>query len=190
MDLLSKVVEQIYLDTFYTKANVEEGNEELKKISTRAIFSPKESFQFGTAFGGFLTCLVFAILLLKETGLFSDHESDFSKQLFPIFRGSLLLYFYVFLIGLNVFLWDRYNVNYRRVLDLPPGSRSSFSIFKRFFWFVFIWMALFFYCSISSTDYFEDSNIFVKSVAMNLAPLAWLPFFVYMFFPSKQAFNY
>lgn len=125
-----------------------------------------------------------------ETRVFSDKQSPFAKFLFPMFRGSLLLYLYFLLYGINVYVWEKYNINYRLLFDIQLSYSSAYQIMKRAFGFLLFWMIIFSYCALTETLYFRNSAIFVESAAKYIAPTCWLAFFVYMFMPSRRIFNY
>lgn len=185
-----KMVESLYIERFFEAGKRKEAKERVLQIRQNVAFTAKESFSFGFRVGCFCFCALVCLVMMKETELFSNQGSDFAKYMFPMFRGSLILYLYILFYGLNVYTWDRYNIDYRYLFNTQISYSSPYQIMKHSFGFLIVWVAVFTYCALSNMPYFDESKIFLDSVAIRLAPVCWLSFFVYMLFPSTKLFNY
>ena len=185
-----RIIETIYIECFYKEKEIKEGYDKLNKLISNDQFSLKESFYFGLFMGAFFICVLLCALLLGETRFFTNNPTDFVVYQFPIFRGSLLLFLYMLFLGVDVYVWERYNINYKRVFDIELRTSSAYQIMKRAFGFLALWILLFSYCALSSAEYFEKGIVFDKSMGQFLPPFVWVFFFIYMFFPFKHCFNY
>lgn len=191
IDNYLKVVTTMYEENFFDSKQCKEAHRRLELIKNKEHLSPRESFYFGFFIGTFVICILLIATLLIETKFFDEAGSDFVTFMFPIFRGTLMLYLYWFLLGVDVYVWDRYNINFRRVFDIQRTMTSSaFQIMKRAFGFLAFWIIVFSYCALSNTQFFDSATIFNKVTSMYIAPVVWLAFFLYMLFPSTRIFNY
>ena len=190
LERYSRVVETIFVEQFFREREYKEAYEELNKVVSNNQFTKKESFIFGAYLGSFFVSLIICGLLLIETHFFAEQQSEFVIYQFPIFRGTLVLFLYVFLLGVDVYVWEEYNINFKNVFGLGYYCSSAFVIMKRAFGFLSIWILIFSYCALSNSAYFERAIFFNKHVSVYLAPVVWGAFFGYLFFPSKQRFNY
>lgn len=139
----------------------------------------------GFSTGIFVGCLLASIYLLQKLDFFSTDQNDFIKYQFPIFRGTLMIFLYWFFLGLNVYVWEKYNINYKRVFQIQMHHSSPYQIFRRVSIFMAIWMVIFLY---SATAYIYKGKNFpflIKGLELYLPPLIWVMFFLYMLLPSK-----
>lgn len=191
LDAYSKITATLYQENFFGSRQVKEAHKRLEMTRVKDHLTYKESFYFGFYIGAFSICIILIATLLTETKLFDNSGSDFITFMFPIFRGTLMLYLYWFLFGVDVYVWDRYNINFRRVFDVQRQMTSSaFQIMKRAFGFLACWIVIFSYCALSNTQFFDSALIFNKVTSMYVAPIVWLVFFMYLFFPSTRLFHY
>lgn len=80
-------------------------------IEKRKNFSENQIFGYGTFFGTMLIFTLIAIFSLINFDMLSD--ATFLEKYWPIFRGTFLINMYTWFIGLNIFIWEKYNVNYK-----------------------------------------------------------------------------
>jgi len=108
----------------------------------------------------------------------------------PIFRGTLVFFLYWMFLGLNVYFWETYNINYKRVFDIQLKHSNAYSIFKRCFFFLCVWIIIF---MLSAFNYIKrEDEVFVlipDKYQKYLPPCIWMIFFGYILFPSKKIFN-
>jgi hypothetical protein len=83
----------------------------LDMIEKRKNFSENQIFGYGTYFGITLIFTIIAILAIIQFELTSD--TTFLEKYWPIFRGTFLINMYTWFIGLNIHIWEKYNVNYK-----------------------------------------------------------------------------
>lgn len=191
LDSYMKVVATIHEENFFDSKHYREAHRRLELVTAKSHLSSKESFYFGFYIGAFAICILLITTLLTETKLFDEAGSDFVTFMFPIFRGALMLYLYWFLMGVDIYVWDRYNINFRRVFDVQHKLTSSaYQVMRRAFGFLMLWILVFSYCALSNTQLFDNAAIFNKVTSMYIAPGVWLVFFLYLLFPSTQVFNY
>ncbi len=135
---------------------------------------------------------------LTDLGFFSREASDneFIKYQFKIFRGSLTLYLYILFIGINIYVWEKYNINYTRALDIQMIGTSSYDIFRRVSVFMALWMILCIYVSKTHVTHRDNQlptsiqQFFRTELAKFLPPVSFLIYLLYLFFPSKLRFNW
>lgn len=185
-----KVVSNFYIEDFHEENKYKDASERLKILLTADQFSKSESFYFGFFIGSICLCMVLCGALLVETNFFSYHPSDFVVYMVPIFRGTLALFIYIFFLGINVYGWETFGIDYKKIFDTEIHYSSSFKIMKRSFGFIAIWLLFFCYCALSSSDLFKHSALFNSRLAMWIAPTPTFLFILYMVFPSTVHFNF
>lgn len=185
-----KVISNFYIEDFHEENKYKDASERLKILLTADQFSKSESFYFGFFIGSICLCMVLCGALLVETNFFSYNPSDFVLFMVPIFRGTLALFIYIFFLGINVYGWETFGIDYKKIFDTEIHYSSSFKIMKRSFGFIAIWLVIFCYCALSSADLFKNSSLFNQKLAMWIAPLPTFIFILYMIFPSTVHFNF
>jgi len=184
---LKQDFETQYVDFFYSNNRKNEGRTELFKIAQGRLISHWENFYFGL-FSGFTILLLWIILILGIKGdLDPDSDSQFN-HVFHIFRGSLLLVLYIWLLGWNVYGWTQYHINYKNIFRfnyhfstlseiLKRGASFTTIILLAFLWYVLIKEEM---TSLSPFLYYQKE----------FCPLiGWFLLIIYMFYPSKKYFN-
>lgn len=185
-----KVLSNFYVEDFHEENQYKDASDRLKVLLTSDQFSKSESFYFGFFIGSICLCMVLCGALLVETNFFSYNPSDFAQYMVPVFRGTMALFIYIFFLGINVYGWETFGIDYKKLFDTELHYSSSFQIMKRSFGFIAIWLVAFCYCAISSSDLFRQSAVFNAKVAMWVAPLPTVTFIAYMLFPSTIHFNF
>lgn len=56
--------------------------------------------------------------MIFNENLFYSNSDFFIEHEFSIFRGNFLLIMYLFALGMNVYLWESYNINYKRAFTI------------------------------------------------------------------------
>jgi hypothetical protein len=99
----------------------------------------------------------------------------------------LVLFIYILLLGVNVYIWEKSNINYKKDFNMQLIYVNSFLIMIVGFCFLALWMLVFLYCGLSSSKNFgADTSFFRKSFAAYLPPFLWVVFFIFLFFPTKK----
>ena len=185
-----KVSTDMYVESLHEEWEYKQAGDRLTNLLTADQFTKSESFYFGFFIGSICLCMVLCGALLLETNFFSYNPSDFVKFLVPIFRGTLALFVYMFFLGINVYGWETYGIDYKKLFGIEMNYSTSFQIMKRSFGFIAIWLIFFCYCAISSSDLFQTDNLFSSKLTMWIAPMPTVLFIMYMIFPLSNYFNF
>ena len=191
---LKKQVEEIFIKNFFPQ-NERKGIQELKKIENNNQFTLGEAFKLGLFLGLFIfSFLIMIIVLISSDILKTGKDNNFINYQFRVFRGSLILYLYHLFLGLNVYGWEKYNINYKRVFDIQVHYSTAYKILRRSIGFLSFWMFFFLYTAFSNeiNNLTNDSAlnvIFSSNVGLYLPPFTYFIFIIYLFFPSKKFFN-
>ncbi|XP_076342267.1 solute carrier family 53 member 1-like [Tachypleus tridentatus] len=82
--------------------------------------SPWTTFKVGLFSGAFLVLIATVIL----SGVFSKTRDDW-RIVFRLYRGTLLIILFMFLIGINVYGWRTSGVNHVLIFELDPRNHLS-----------------------------------------------------------------
>lgn len=122
---LMEKVESLFIEHF-TKGNRREALAYLKP--TRKDNSVKLMFLLGLFSGSSISLLTIFVLLsttLRQAkGLAGSSYPQFD---FRVFSTLALLFLHLYMYGFNVFIWQRFHINYAVILESPPGKRLGFS---------------------------------------------------------------
>jgi len=161
----------------------------LKDYANKVYFTQIQSFNFGF-FMGILTILLFLCLLIGwHFRIDMDDDAEF-KTIFPMFRGYAIICIYLWLLGLNVYAWNNFNINYKLCFQFNNHYSDITAIFKRtaVFSTVLVLMILCYMILRTRIPIIYDLLIFIP---LEMTPLAaWFCLIIYIFFPSKSFFNY
>lgn len=196
-----KITENTYLEKCGGDKDINSANARLNKIAQNKALTYGEVYKTGLFTGMIVISVIIIIFLIIQTGFFTlDSTDNFLKYQFNIFRGSLILILYVFFWGVNVFIFEKYNINFTRVLNIQLHHSTPFEIWNRSFLFLMIWILSILYCSI--TNYMFNNSLtqvnydggplqyFFNSYASTfVAILPYLFFILYLIFPSRTIFN-
>ena len=157
--------------------------------STGAVSSSLQIFTFGVFIGFIIMIISLIFLLSSHFNIDADTDLEYF-QLFPIFRGVFLICTYMWLWAINVYYWNKNGINYKLVLqfdnhysDLPTQLKRAAGLTTV----VCVSMLYYFLIRTKTGDILQ----FVNFIPIKFTPLiGWIVFFVYMFFPSKDYFNY
>lgn len=185
---LLKDFKQGYKTLFYTEKTRSEASKTLKNLMEEKKISKREGY-FLCFFTGFSTILVLVIMFLAIEGHFED-KSHFFSHIFPIFRGGLFIVLYIFLLAFNVYVWNRYNINYRRIFKFNHHYSTLSQILKRgmFFYSVLLLTFLWYVLIKADLGLFSRYLDFLPDEII-ICSVFWVLLFGYMFFPSKRYFN-
>lgn len=151
-------------------------------------FQPKDLMLTSFLSGGFLILFIVSIFLLSFLGFFSDNDTPFVTKLFPMFRGSLIMFLYVLFIGIVIYIWERKSINYRRIFGIQLSYSTSAEIVTRACVFLLIWGFIFIYAL--ESFYEERDSVFLDyKAAASLACCVNFLFLLYMFWPIPGMFN-
>lgn len=177
-----------YKKSFYTKKNKQNAVKILQKLTLEKQIPHKEAYLF-CFLAGFSFVLCCFVLFLAVDGQFED-QTSFFNQIFPIFRGACFIVLYTFLLAWNVYGWNRFNINYRRIFKFNHHYSSLGQILKRAIFFWSILLITFLWYVLIKTDLGDFSRYldFLPDKKY-IAIIIWAFLFGYMFFPSKKYCN-
>lgn len=187
VDLLQKLVENTILSNYFKGKKIQKGHEEIKKLEEGSQFTRPEAWQLGIYLGVLIMCVIVAIVLMAQSSFFSEQQGDFIMYQFPIFRGTFVLFIFILCLGVNIYIWDHANLNYKKVFNIQLVNTNAFEVMMAGFGFLAIWMLMFLYCGISNLDSIpKDGNFFSSKVSQYLPPTLWIIFLIFLFFPTRK----
>ena len=161
----------------------------LKSYLTNTKLTSTESFYLGFFIGLLFFILAFIIFLGYNYEIDMDKDSDF-KSLFPMFRGFFIVCLYWWILGLNVYFWNKYNISYTVIFNFDNHFSTVIEICKRAAFFTFILLTSILIYIIQRANLPILTGIF-RSIPSHMLPLiCWGSFIFYIFFPFEGIFNY
>lgn len=197
-----KITEETYFQKCLKQEGSIQAKKRLKQIAKSGTISGRDLCIAGFFSGMTAISLLVIIFQMVQTEFFELGPNDnFLKYQMSLFRGSLIAFLYIFFWGVNVFIFERFNINFTRVLMMHLHYSSACQVWNRSFGFLFIWMLCFLYCSISN---YMDNNakqdpeyvggplsyFFNEHASTFIALLPYLAFLAYIFFPRQRFFNW
>lgn len=170
-------------------SNQERAAQELGMIAMGEQFGVKKAIVIGGLGGAMLVLMIVCLVFLSMLGFFKNAESPFVTKVFPMFRGSLVLFLYVLFFGIEVFIWENYHVNYRRVLGIQLKYSSAEKIILRAEFFLVIWGFCLLYATESFYDILDSSFLNMEAAAY-VACVPNLLFILYMLWPVPGMLNF
>lgn len=103
-------------------------------------------------------CLLLVFRLVKIVE--DDERIESMKYIFPMFRGVGLLIFYLWGVAWNVFVFNKYRISYRRILEYGHHYSTAVIIMKRaaFFTLLFFSMLMLYFIGASYNLSIKDSS--------------------------------
>ena len=181
---IEKIFRKYYFDKYLFNAI-----KVLKESKTEVSIKQKYAFFFGFFIGILLIIFILCILIANHFHIDMDDDAKF-KTIFPMFRGYLVMVLYYWFLGLNVYVWNTFHINYKLAFNFDSHYSPVVSIFKRAAFFTMI-VAMMLLCYM-----IERTQIPILYDLINFIPLEFTPLisyiivFLYLFCPSKNIFNY
>ena len=180
-------LEKIFAEYFFDKYNFE-AIKNLKEFRSEVEFTQSQSFYFGFFIGILLIIFLLCILIGNHFHIDMDDDAKF-KTIFPMFRGYLVMIAYYWFLGLNVYVWNNYKINYRLAFNFDSHYSPVISIFKRAAFFTLV-VALMLLCYM-----IERTKIPILYDLVSFIPLEFTPLICYLFamiylFSPFDVFNY
>jgi hypothetical protein len=117
-----------------------------------------------------------------------DDDAKF-KTIFPMFRGYLVMTFYFWFLGLNVYVWNIFHINYRLAFNFDSHYSPVISIFKRAAFFTMI-VAIMLLCYMIERTKIPILYDLVSFIPLEFTPLiSYIIACIYLFSPF-QNFNH
>jgi hypothetical protein len=170
-----------YLSRFYHQFSRGLGLEKAKtRLDPTKISSPKELIFIGTYLGSLLL-LICLLPLGFAFGVFSIVRIE--EEVAPVYRSAALFICYLWGLSANVFVWNKFHVNYRLIFRMGSHFSSFLQIAKRNAFFTAALLIVF-------TLHVLQASSSIGSIGIEYLPLLfYLVFFGYIFFPSDSVFN-
>lgn len=140
-------------------------------------------------FGAFLSMSIGVAMI--TTAFFVVYQDNFHQKtlqaVFPAYRSYFFFMIYQWLLGFNVLVWNRYNINYREIFKFNQHYSKVNGIFKRAAVFSVVWLVCLMLTVIISSH--PNKYLFRLSIQDYLPLVPWVCWIVYLIFPSKDKCN-
>ena len=161
----------------------------LKESKADVSIKQKYAFYFGFFIGILLIIFILCILIANHFHIDMDDDAKF-KTIFPMFRGYLVMVFYYWFLGLNVYVWNLYHINYKLAFHFDSHYSPFISIFKRAAFFTMI-VAIMLLCYMIERTQIPILYDLINFIPLELTPLiSYVVVLFYLFCPLKDTFNY
>ena len=190
MDKISEIeaqIEDIFKKYFYDKY-LFNAVKVLKESKAPVSIKQKYAFFFGFFIGILLIIFILCILIGNHFHIDMDDDAKF-KTIFPMFRGYLVMVLYYWFLGLDVYVWNKYHINYKLAFNFDSHYSPVISIFKRAAFFLMI-VGIMLLCYMIERTQIPILYDLISFIPLELTPLiSYIFFLIYMFMP-KEIFNY
>lgn len=122
-DLLDQAVSDFAL--FFEEGDNRKAEVRLLSKMTQAQYGSRDMFRFGFKSGITFTLTCFAVYFLAfslNTSYFKLYHSGF----YPAYRGIGCALCFAWMWGLNIFIWERYRINFVYLMEINPRNRLSY----------------------------------------------------------------
>ena len=103
-------IEKLFSDAFFDKYSFN-AVKQLKDYTNPTFFTQYQSFYFGFLLGIIIILIILCLLIGVHFHIDMDDDGKF-KKIFPMFRGFIVFLLYFWFLGLNVYVWTLYHINY------------------------------------------------------------------------------
>ena len=180
-------MEKLFKKYFYYKYSFD-AVKVLKESKAEVSFTQSNSFFFGFYIGILLIIFILCILIANHFHIDMDDDAKF-KTIFPMFRGYLIMIFYLWFLGLNVYVWNTYHINYKLAFNFDSHYSPVISIFKRAAFFTMI-VAIMLLCYMIERTKIPILYDLVSFIPLEFTPLiSYIIALAYLFSPF-QNFNH
>ena len=180
-------MEKLFKKYFYEKYSFD-AVKVLKESKAEVSFTQSNSFFFGFYIGILLIIFILCILIANHFHIDMDDDAKF-KTIFPMFRGYLVMTFYFWFLGLNVYVWNTFHINYRLAFNFDSHYSPVISIFKRAAFFTMI-VAIMLLCYMIERTKIPILYDLVSFIPLEFTPLiSYIIACIYLFSPF-QNFNH
>ena len=160
----------------------------LKESKKDVAFTQSNAFYFGFYIGILVIVFLLCILIGNHFHIDMDDDAKF-KTIFPMFRGYLIMIIYYWFLGLNVYVWNKYHINYKLAFNFDSHYSPVISIFKRAAFFTMI-VALMLLCYMIERTKIPILYDIVSFIPLESTPLiSYIVACLYLFSPFKN-FNF
>ena len=163
-------------------------NKILKTFNTKEQFTQSQSFLLGLGVGVLIFETIVILCVCFNYKLSFTTDLEFSS-LAPIYRSFLLIIAYIFLLGINIYLWSKKHLAYKIFLRTQSADSDTFDFMKSS-----TILSLVLFTGMLLYVLVKEEVPFMQSV-ISLIPrkgfpiLCWLLFLGYLFVPVPKLFN-
>ena len=190
LDKITKLeaqIEKIFKKYFYDKY-LFNAVKVLKESRAAVEIKQKYAFYFGFFIGILLIIFILCILIGNHFHIDMDDDAKF-KTIFPMFRGYLVMVLYYWFLGLNVYVWNKYHINYKLAFNFDNHYSPVISILKRAAFFTMI-VGIMLLCYMIERTQIPILYDIISFIPLELTPLiSYIFALIYLFWPL-QNFNY
>ena len=161
----------------------------LKSYISTVKLTETESFYLGFFIGLLFFIFIFIIFLAYNYDIDMDRDPDF-KSIFPMFRGFFIVCLYWWILGFNVYFWNKSNISYKVIFKFDNHFSTVIEICKRASFFTFLLFASTLIYIIKRANIPLVSNLFMSIPSHILPLICWGSLILYIFFPFEGVFNY
>ena len=180
-------IEKMFKKYFYEKYGFD-AVKILKESKAEVSFTQANAFYFGFFIGILLIIFLLCIIIGNHFNIDMDDDAKF-KTIFPMFRGYLVMVLYFWFLGLNVYVWNKYHINYRLAFNFDSHYSPVISIFKNAAFFTLI-VAIMLLCYMIERTQIPILYDLVSFIPLEFTPLiCYIVALIYIFSPFKN-FNY
>ena len=180
-------IEKLFKKYFYEKYTLDT-LKVLKESKAEVAFTQSDAFYFGFFIGILFIIFLLSILIGSHFHIDMDDDAKF-KIIFPMFRGYLVMVLYFWFLGLNVYVWNKYHINYRLSFNFDSHYSPVINIFSRAAFFTMT-VALMLLCYMIERTQIPILYDLVSYIPLEFTPLiSYIIALVYILSPFKN-FNY
>lgn len=163
---------------------------ELKRYVDSSEFNYTQIYIFGLFSGLIFMIILLSVIIMLNYKIDMDDDLQFSK-IFPVFRGVIILTLYLSFLCLNVYIWNKNNINYKLCMKFTSHYSTLADQLKRVAIFCFITSLMILFYLILRVNLAKDIFWYIHILPVNSTPLiCWLAYIFWLFFPIKNYFNY
>lgn len=162
----------------------------LKRYVDSNELSYNQFYYFGVFTGMLFVVIMIIIIISINYEIDMDDDKAF-KQIFPMFRGILLIALYLWVLVINTYFWNKYHVSYKLCFKFKNHSSSLVAQMKRSASLLTISCLMILCYLIQRAGIARDILTWIYYIPLNMTPLiCWMGFFIYLLCPIKSIFNY
>ena len=179
----------LFFSTFYIKQKKDPLNVLEKYLSREKVIQDKENKNKLIILLIIMFILgISCVVIYRFSNLDMDADPEF-KSLFPIYRTFGILCLYLWTLGLNVWVWNNSNVNYKALFMFDKHYSTVTEIFIRSSVFSIIFFSTFLLYILTRTRISIYFN-YNRNILIGVLPLiSWVSLLCYFFWPFKM-FNH
>ena len=180
-------IEKLFKKFFYDEYSFDAAKV-LKEYIADVSFTQSHAFYLGFFLGILLIIFILCILIGKYFHIDMDDDAKF-KTIFPMFRGYLVMVAYYWFLGFNVYIWNKFHINYRLAFNFDSHYSPVTSVLKRAAFFSMI-VSMMLLCYMIERTKIPILYDIVSFIPLEFTPLiSYIIVLIYLLSPFNN-FNY